>query len=138
MSMSPWKMNEDELLAEILGRCEGRDLWAVRVAPERIAQRIAENNGFPDLAIFGPAGVIYRELKTCKGRYRIRAAQTTWKYRLKSSGQDWDIWTPLDLESGRVDDWLKWLETPKKTTDTFALANAQPPGLVDAGTQPEE
>lgn len=124
-AFSPWRMSEDELLDEILARCEGRDLWVVRVALERINQRIADNNGFPDLAIFGPAGVIYRELKTCKGRYRMRPAQTTWKYRLKSSHQNWDVWTPLDLESGHIDEYLHWLEIPKKATDTFALVNAR-------------
>lgn len=123
---SPWSMTEAELLAEILERCDGRDLWPVRVAPERHNQRVAENNGFPDLMIAGPAGVIYRELKTCKGRYRMRPAQTTWRYRLKSSGQHWGIWTPLDLDKGRVDAWLEWLEREPTDTDRlFALVNAR-------------
>jgi len=122
---NPWQMTEGELLAEILARCAGRDLWPVRVAPERITQRTAENRGFPDLQIWGPRGVILRELKTCKGRYRVSPKQTEWKHRLCSSGQDWDIWTPLDLESGHIDDYLRWLETPGRGTDRFALALAR-------------
>jgi hypothetical protein len=122
----PWKMTEAELLAEILGRCEGRDLWDIRIAPERIPQRLAANRGFPDLAIFGPAAVIYRELKTCKGRDSVSRSQTTWKHRLRSSGQNWDIWTPLDLENGHIDDYLRWLETPGRRTDAFSLTMARP------------
>lgn len=111
--MSPWQMSEAELLAEILRRCEGRDIWPVRVAPERIQQRIAENRGFPDLVIYGPGGVIHCELKTCKGRERVRPAQTVWKYRVQSSGGNHDFWTPADLSSGHIDDCLRWLETPR-------------------------
>jgi hypothetical protein len=123
--INPWKMSEAELQAEIIERCQGRDLWVVRIAPERIAQRIADNKGFPDLQLIGPRGVLYRELKTCRGGHRLRSAQTAWKHRLQASGQFWDIWTPRELESGHIDACLAWLETPGKNTDLFQLIMAR-------------
>lgn len=126
-------MTEAELLAEILERCEGRDLWPVRLPTERRANRIACNLGFPDLAIYGPAdpGVIYRELKTDRAGRVLRPSQTIWKHRLISGGHDWDIWTPGDLRSGLIDDELDELATPDFTDDIddakrqFSLAMAQ-------------
>lgn len=48
--------------------------------------------GWPDLVICGPRGVIYRELKTTKGR--LSPAQRKWLSALNQAGQDADVWRP--------------------------------------------
>lgn len=56
--------------------------------------------GYPDLTLCGRRGVFWRELKTDRGR--LTSAQTEWGLRLGDAGQDWDVWRPADLRSGRV------------------------------------
>jgi hypothetical protein len=121
MAMPSRKLTHDELLAEVLRRCAGRNLAAVPHNPARFNQRAAASNGFPDVMIVGPGGVLYRELKT-PGSPNLAPNQTLWKYRLKAAGQNWDIWTPRDLDSGRIDTELANLETPDEDTDAFAIA----------------
>lgn len=50
--------------------------------------------GFPDLVIVGPRGVLWRELKTTKGR--VSPEQTDWLARINNAGQDADVWRPTD------------------------------------------
>jgi hypothetical protein len=99
---------EGEFQDAIIKRCKDYpDVHVVRLDPGHRSQRGADNAGFPDLMLVGPGGVLYRELKTENGKYRgLRSAQTTWKYRLQAARQDWAIWTPADLDAGRVDDAL--------------------------------
>jgi hypothetical protein len=115
------KPEHDELLAEILHRCAGRNLWAIPHNPARFNQRAAASNGFPDVMIVGPGGVLYREVKTYASP-NLEPGQMIWKYRLKAAGQDWAIWTSRDLDSGRVDAELGRLETPDEYSDQFAMA----------------
>ena len=56
-------------------------------------------SGFPDLVIVG-RGVIYRELKTAKGK--LTAAQSQWLDTLTAAGQDACVWRPSDFYSGRI------------------------------------
>jgi hypothetical protein len=56
--------------------------------------------GFPDLVLVGSHGIAYRELKTDWGK--LSPDQTTWKYALLATGQDWEIWRPRDLASGLI------------------------------------
>lgn len=56
--------------------------------------------GWPDLALCGGSGFILRELKTEKGRLTPEQAQ--WGVALRSVGQNWDVWRPADLHSGRI------------------------------------
>lgn len=56
--------------------------------------------GWPDLALCGNGGFLLRELKTERGR--LTRDQEAWGARLRSAGQDWDVWRPADLHSGRV------------------------------------
>lgn len=126
--MNPRKMTEPQLRAAVLARCAGRDLWVPSVEPARFNQRSGDNQGFPDLQVIGPGGVIYRELKTVAGNgvgRGLSPAQSTWKNRLLASGQDWDIWTPADLASGRVDRELDEIEQPDEYSDLMALALAR-------------
>jgi hypothetical protein len=123
-----WKMPETELLTEILARCEDRNVWPLSIKPERRNQRGAANKGFPDLHIIGPGGSLYRELKSMQGNGPGRGLnhdQTMWKHRLQCAGLDWDIWTPADLASGRIDGELQALATPDEYTDQFALMFAR-------------
>jgi hypothetical protein len=124
-----WKMTEAELLEKILARCAGRDAWPARLQPERHNQRVAANKGFPDLHIVGPGGSLYRELKSMKGNGvggGLNHDQMVWKYRIKCGGLDWDIWTPADLASGRIDSELDDVATPDEHTVKSALAMTRP------------
>lgn len=56
--------------------------------------------GFPDLVVVGPGGVLFRELKTQKGR--LTPAQVMWGDALRAAGVNWGVWRPADLVSGRV------------------------------------
>ena len=56
-------------------------------------------SGFPDLVIVGRS-VIYRELKTAKGR--VSDDQAEWLHALVMAGQDACVWRPADLVSGLI------------------------------------
>jgi len=56
--------------------------------------------GFPDWVFAGIGGVMFRELKTERGR--LSMAQVMWRRVLKSAGADVDVWRPEDLLSGRI------------------------------------
>lgn len=52
------------------------------------------NPGFPDLVIAGPNGVMYRELKSARGK--VTDDQFRWLRALELSGQDVAVWRPVD------------------------------------------
>jgi hypothetical protein len=107
---SIWQMTEAQLLAEITGRCDQFGIsWVHIDTPHHNKQR-QNLVGFPDLFLCGPDSVAFRELKR-EGplRGRLRPEQTDWKYRLRAAGQNWDIWRPSDLDSGRIDQELEAL-----------------------------
>lgn len=56
--------------------------------------------GLPDWIIIGRR-VIYRELKSAYGG--LRAEQRHVGYLLQKAGDDWNIWRPVDLRSGRIE-----------------------------------
>ena len=56
-------------------------------------------SGFPDLVIVGNR-VIYRELKTAKGK--VTDAQAEWLHALVLAEQDACVWRPADLLSGLI------------------------------------
>lgn len=58
-----------------------------------------EAPGWPDWVIVG-TGVLYRELKSARGV--LSAPQTRVRDALRHAGQDWGVWRPADLVSGRV------------------------------------
>jgi hypothetical protein len=53
---------------------------------------IRDEAGFPDLVIVGTRGLLFRELKTEKGR--VRPEQNEWIGRLARSGADVAVWRP--------------------------------------------
>lgn len=65
--------------------------------------------GMPDWILIGSA-VIWRELKTAMGT--LEGDQVAWKYELLTARQDWDIWRPLDLETGRIAQELQAIAPP--------------------------
>lgn len=58
------------------------------------------HKGYPDWTFAGPAGVLFRELKTAAGR--LSSAQLVWLGALTEAGADAAVWRPDDLMSGRV------------------------------------
>jgi hypothetical protein len=66
--------------------------------------------GYPDLTIAGPAGLMFREVKTEHGT--IRPEQTAWLYALRAVRQDAGIWRPRDWYSGRIERELKLIAGP--------------------------
>jgi hypothetical protein len=56
--------------------------------------------GWPDLALCGKNGFLLRELKTESGR--LTRDQQEWGSILRNAGQNWDVWRPADLASGRI------------------------------------
>lgn len=56
--------------------------------------------GFPDWVICGPRGVIFRELKTDKGR--LSPAQKEWIAMLTTAGQDAGVWRLAGLGDGTI------------------------------------
>ena len=72
--------------------------------------------GFPDLVVVGCRGVMFRELKTHKGR--LTQAQATWIDSLQRLGQDAHIWRPEDLMAGRITDELTTIAGKTRTKVT--------------------
>lgn len=56
--------------------------------------------GLPDLIIVGRRGVLWRELKSAKGR--VRPEQQAWLSELVAAGQDARVWRPAHLSDGTV------------------------------------
>jgi hypothetical protein len=60
----------------------------------------ASHAGFPDWVFAGIGGVLFRELKTARGRLSV--TQVMWRRTLREAGADVDVWRPEDLLSGRI------------------------------------
>lgn len=86
---------ERDFQRSVVDLCRLLGLWHFHVADSRRCPP-----GWPDLVIIGRRAVIYRELKTERGRLRPEQAEVG--QMLTSAGQDWTIWRPRDLASGRV------------------------------------
>ena len=61
----------------------------------------ADGAGFVDLVLVGRGRVLFRELKSSIGR--LSHAQRLWGVALRGAGADYDIWTPEDWISGRIE-----------------------------------
>ena len=58
------------------------------------------HGGYPDWTIVGTGGVLFRELKTQRGK--VSPGQQQWLAALTAARQDADVWRPEDLLSGRI------------------------------------
>src|SRR5690606_36045745 len=90
-------MSEAQLLATIRQVCRTLGLLCYHTYDSRRSEP-----GFPDLVIvgLGPGAVLYRELKSERGR--LRPEQRIWLDALSRAGQDADVWRPGDFYSGRI------------------------------------
>jgi hypothetical protein len=89
-------MTETQLLAAV------RDLCQLRGCMTYHTHRSDRSEpGFPDLVILTRTSVLYRELKTTKGR--LTTAQAAWLDRLTSLGADAGVWQPEHLHAGVID-----------------------------------
>jgi hypothetical protein len=95
-------MTEAELLTEVTTRCEQRGIWWVHIDTPFHNKRRQNMAGFPDLFLCGTKRTAFWELKSQYGKMS-GSKQTDWKYRLQAAGQDWHLFRPSDLESGRID-----------------------------------
>lgn len=84
-------MSEADLQSAIMHRCAWLGLAVYHTHDSRRSQP-----GFPDLVIAGGQGVMFRELKTAKGR--LSKPQEEWLARLPNAA----VWRPVDLIEGRV------------------------------------
>lgn len=57
--------------------------------------------GWPDWVFIGRGGLLFRELKSPYGQ--VSGPQRHVGYLLQAAGQSWDVWRPLDLQTGRLD-----------------------------------
>lgn len=89
-------MSEDELQEAVRDLCK---LMHVAVFHDHDSRR-SWGPGYPDLTIVGSRGVIWRELKSPSGS--LSGDQRLWMHRLIAAGQDWSLWRPADLQSGRI------------------------------------
>ncbi|MFI6228575.1 hypothetical protein ACIBCR_14840 [Micromonospora echinospora] len=117
--MTAEPMTEDELLSNIIDACRkmGR-LHTVHFRPgltQTGKWRTAvagDGKGWVDLTIVGPAGVLFRELKSETGS--LRPEQKQWVGWLTEAGQDVAVWKPRDWYSGRIQRELEALRRPAR------------------------
>jgi hypothetical protein len=86
-------MTENEAIKRILDRCDELGLLAHHDSDSR---KVQGTPGFPDVVVAGTDGLMWIEMKE-DSFSKISSAQVTWKYTLKSSGQNADIYTTADL-----------------------------------------
>lgn len=99
-------MPEYELLSLVLDLAKTLRLRTLHILPAHtedggwITAVAGDGKGFPDLLILGSEGVLYRELKTTKGR--CTPEQSAWLAALDGAGENGGIWTPVDWFDGTI------------------------------------
>jgi len=98
-------MTEAQFQRAVLALCKVLHLRVAHFRPARTAKGwatpvSADGAGFPDLVIVGPNGLLFRELKTRRGR--TTAEQDQWLWQLTHAGADAHVWRPTDLTDGRI------------------------------------
>jgi hypothetical protein len=88
-------VTEAELDVRIRGRVEQMNLIGFSSPDSRRTQR-----GWPDWAIMGPRGVLFRELKTEPGT--LTYEQSIVGGMLQKAGASWGIWRPSDWLDGII------------------------------------
>jgi hypothetical protein len=89
------KMSEAELEEHVRAIC--KDLGVVRI---HVYNSRGTTPGVPDDILVGPRGILWRELKTAKGKLTL--AQQEMGRALVAAGQNWGVWRPSLLLSGVI------------------------------------
>lgn len=97
-------MTEGELEAHVKELCSSLHLYAYHCYDARRTSAL----GFPDWVFISANGVMYRELKNRDAP--LKSDQRKVGYMLQASGQDWAVWRPIDLISGRIGTELRALK----------------------------
>jgi hypothetical protein len=87
-------MTEAQLQQAVTDICK---LYGLRWHHQRYS--IGSKAGWPDLSVCGRK-IIFRELK--REDKNPTTAQLQWGIWLAEAGQDWGVWKPSDLASGRI------------------------------------
>ena len=102
-------MTEDELKGAVMDLARLLGLYVHHCRPAKTDKGwrtpIEGDAGFPDLVIAGTQGVLFRELKSERGRPTL--PQQLWMDRLHTAQADVGLWRPADLRDGRVETALK-------------------------------
>lgn len=93
-------MSEDQLLAEVRELAATFGWMTYHTHDSRRSEP-----GFPDLVLIRGDRVLYRELKTNRGR--LTPEQSAWLGALNEAGCEGGLWRPADLFSGQIRDTLK-------------------------------
>lgn len=88
-------MTEAQLQEQVRQLCEQLGLYHYHPHDSRRSER-----GWPDSVIVGRR-VLFRELKSAGDSASSEQRRLGW--RLRAAGQDWDLWYPRDLRSGRIE-----------------------------------
>lgn len=89
------KMSEAELEQHVAAYCRDLGIFRYHTWDSRRSQ-----SGWPDDVLVGRQGILYRELKTERGR--LTAGQRKVGSQLTRAGANWSIWRPRDLVSGVI------------------------------------
>jgi molybdopterin synthase catalytic subunit len=98
-------MTESELQAAVLDIAAENQVLAFHCYDSRRST----GKGFPDLVLSGLRHTLFAELKDAVSH--LKPDQTTWKYRLIGSGEDYVTWRPKDLASGVIEATIKGLNS---------------------------
>ena len=85
---------ESELEEKIVERCGELGLMCFRAKPGERGGLTPR--GWPDLVIAGPGGLVFRELKSARGR--LDPGQWRVYHQLTEAGADYQIWRPRDWQ----------------------------------------
>jgi hypothetical protein len=122
-------LSEKQLQATVVEACKAAGLLCYHTFDSRRSA-----SGFPDLVIVGRGGVLFRELKTAKGRVSVE--QQAWLDALVAAGADAAVWRPADLATGAISSRLRALRRrPARTPETHChvtRADGDEPCLLGA------
>lgn len=102
-------MTEAELEEHVRELCKGLGILRIHVYNSR-----GTTPGVPDDVLVGPRGILWRELKTMKGK--VSPAQHAMGEALLAAGQDFAVWRPDMLLTGEIAEQLIALTGLKAAT----------------------